>query len=122
VLLTVLLIAANSMAMMVRDRIGEVAVMRALGFEQGRVAALLFGEAALIGGIGSVVGALAALWYFSEGVTLGPLTGPLGHMEVRPETAIGAVGVALVVSLASAIGPVASAVRVPPAMAFRKVI
>jgi putative ABC transport system permease protein len=36
VLLTVLLIAANSMAMMVRDRITEVAVMRALGF--GRVA------------------------------------------------------------------------------------
>jgi hypothetical protein len=44
VLLTVLLIAANSMAMMVRDRITEVAVMRALGFTRVHVVALLLTE------------------------------------------------------------------------------
>ena len=49
IIITVLLIAANSMAMMVRDRVTEVAVMRALGFERFHVVALLLVEASLIG-------------------------------------------------------------------------
>src|SRR6202040_435821 len=55
VVLTVLLIAANSTAMMVRERISEVAVMRSLGFSRGAVSILLFGECALIGAIGGLV-------------------------------------------------------------------
>jgi len=39
----VLRIAANSMAMMVRDRVTEVAVMRALGFGRIHVVTLLLG-------------------------------------------------------------------------------
>ncbi len=122
VLLTVLLIAANSMAMMVRDRVGEVAVMRALGFTRAQVAALLMSEAALIGVTGAIIGALGALWYFRSGMTLGALTGALGYMEVRPESAMVAVAVAFTVSIASAIVPVINAARIPPAMAFRKVV
>jgi putative ABC transport system permease protein len=119
VLLTVLLIAANSMTMMVRDRTGEVAVMRALGFTPGHVAAMLLGEAVLIGVIGATVGALLALWAFGGGVTLGALTGALGYMKVQASTAIGAVAVAFIVSIASAIVPVISAARIPPAIAIR---
>src|SRR5215470_12808344 len=48
VLTTVLLIAANSMTMLVRDRVSEVAVMRALGFMRRHVAVLLLSEAVLI--------------------------------------------------------------------------
>jgi putative ABC transport system permease protein len=122
VLLTMLLIAANSMAMMVRDRVGEVAVMRALGFSQVHAAALLMCEAALIGVSGAMVGAGLALWYFGTGVTLGALTGALGFVTVRPETAIGAILVAFVVSILAALVPVIDAARIPPALAFRKVI
>ena len=122
VLLTMLLIAANSMAMMVRDRIGEVAVMRALGFTQAHAAALLLCEAAMIGVTGAVVGAAFALWYFGAGMTLGALTGALGYVTVRPETAIAAITAAFIVSLAAAIVPVINAARIPPALAFRKVV
>ena len=52
VVLTVLLIAANSTAMMVRERISEVAVMRSLGFSRGAISVLLFGECGLIGAVG----------------------------------------------------------------------
>jgi putative ABC transport system permease protein len=69
VLVTVLLIAANSMAMMVRDRITEVAVMRALGFRRIHVVALLLAEAALIGLSGAIIGAGAALWSFHGGAS-----------------------------------------------------
>ncbi len=122
ILLTVLLIAGNSMAMMVRDRTGEVAVMRALGFRQTHIAILLFSEAALIGLIGASIGAGAALWMFGKGVSLGAVTGMMGYMAVRPETAIAAIAVATIVSIASAVLPVMGAVRIPPALAFRKVI
>jgi len=122
VLLTVLLIAANSMAMMVRDRITEVAVMRALGFSRVHVVALLLTEAALIGLAGAVVGAGAALWLFHGGISLGALTGGLGYMAVAPDTAALAVLVALGVSILSALLPVAQAAHIAPAMAFRKVV
>src|SRR6516164_3074786 len=69
VLVTVLLIAANSMAMMVRDRIAEVAVMRAIGFGRIHVVTLLLAEAALIGLAGALVGAGTALWIFHRGVS-----------------------------------------------------
>jgi putative ABC transport system permease protein len=122
VVLTVLLIAANSMAMMVRDRIGEVAVMRALGFTQTHVALLLFTEAVLIGLAGACIGAALALWYFRGGVTLGEITGMMGYIEVRRETAVAAIASAVLVSFASAIAPVLRATRVVPAMAFRQVV
>jgi putative ABC transport system permease protein len=122
VLLTVLLIAANSMAMMVRDRIGEVAVMRALGFTRMHIAILLFSEAALIGLTGAAIGAALALAYFGRGVRLGDVTGMLGYMQVRPGTAAAALAAAFAVSIASAVVPVANAMRVVPAMAFRQVV
>lgn len=122
VLLTVLLIAGNSMAMMVRDRIGEVAVMRALGFTRSHVGILLFAEAGMIGIGGAAIGAVVAFYYFGHGVRLGEITGMLGYVQVRPETAIAAVVVALIVSIASAIIPVMQAMRVVPAMAFRQVV
>jgi len=87
VLVTVLLIAANSMAMMVRDRIGEVAVMRAVGFGRFHVVMLLRAEAGLIGLSGAVVGAGFALWIFHRGISLGTLTGGIGYMAVAPDTA-----------------------------------
>ena len=122
ILLTVLLIAGNSMAMMVRDRTGEVAVMRALGFRRMHVAILLLSEAALIGLVGASLGAALALWMFGKRVSLGAVTGMMGYVAVRPETAIAAVAVAAMVSIASAILPVMGAVRIEPALAFRKVI
>lgn len=122
VLITVLLVAGNSMAMMVRDRTGEVGVMRALGFTPPHVAILLIAEAAAIGLLGSAIGAATALWYFGRGVSLGALTGMLGYMEVRPDTAIGAVGVAVLISVLSAMVPIRGALRVPPSTAFRKVV
>ncbi len=122
VLVTVLLIAANSMAMMVRDRVTEVAVMRALGFHRVHVVALLLAEAALIGLTGAIVGAGVALWCFHGGISLGALTGGLGYMAVAPDTAAWAIVVALGVSILSAVLPVTQAAHIPPAMAFRKVV
>ena len=71
VLTTVLLIAAISMTMLVRDRINKVAAMRARGFTRRHVAVLLLSEAVPIAVAGVGLGATLALWYFGQGVTLG---------------------------------------------------
>jgi putative ABC transport system permease protein len=108
--------------MMVRDRTCEVAVMRALGFQQMHIVTLLMAEAAAIGLVGAAVGAAVALWKFGTGTSLGPITGMMGYMTVRPPTALAAIGVALLVSVASAAAPVIRAMGITPASAFRKVI
>ena len=122
VLLTVLLIAANSTVMMVREQISDVAVMRALGFSRGAVAFLLFGECAAIGLFGGIIGAGAALWMFSGGITLGAALGGNGALWVTPAQTVNALIAALAVSLVSGIVPIFEAVRLPPALAFRKVV
>ena len=122
VVLTVLLIAANSTAMMVRERISEVAVMRSLGFSRGIISVLLFGECGLIGALGGLIGAGLALWKFSDGVNLGAALGGNGALWVTPEQALNAILVAVGVSLVSGLVPIFEALRISPAMAFRKVI
>src|SRR5579885_467421 len=122
VILTVMLIAANSTAMMVRERISEVAVMRALGFSRALTGELLFAECAVVGIVGGTIGAGLAYWLFSGGVTLGPVLNGNGALYVMAAQAMFGFGAAIFVSLASALIPVAGALRIAPALAFRKVI
>ncbi len=122
VILTVWLIAANSAAIMVRDRIGEVAVMRALGFSPGQIANLLFGECALIGMAGGALGAGVALWLFAGGVSLGPALGGNGALFVMPAAAIQGLAAAVAVSLLSGAIPIIEAIRIAPALGFRQVV
>lgn len=59
---TVLLVAANTMAMSVRERVREVGILKTLGYTPGGVLSLLLGESVLIAEAGGVLGlALAAL-------------------------------------------------------------
>ena len=122
VLLTVLLIAANSTVMMVREQISDVAVMRALGFSRSAVAFLLFGECAAIGLLGGIIGALPALWMFSGGITLGAALGGNGALWVTPAQTLNALIAALSVSIVSGIVPILRQSELSPALAFRKVV
>jgi putative ABC transport system permease protein len=122
VIITMLLVAANSMAINVRERISEVAVIRALGFEPTHVATMLFGEAAAMGLVGGAAGAGLAWALFGRGFTMGAVVGGLGYMQVTPDLAFAALFAIVTVSLASAIVPVLQAVKVSPALAFRKVV
>ena len=121
VVLTVLLIAANSTAMMVRERAGEVAVMRTLGFGRPVVAMMLFGECAAIGLCGGVLGSGAALSIFGHGASI-TLAGGIGALWVTPASAAGALAVAFAVSLASGLAPILNVIRIPPAVAIGKII
>lgn len=57
---TILLIAANTMAMSVRERVREVGVLKTLGFTRGGILGLILGEAAMMSMIGGAIGLLLA--------------------------------------------------------------
>jgi putative ABC transport system permease protein len=122
VIVTVLLIAANSAAMTVRERTAEVAIMRALGFDREAVARLLFGECAAIGLIGGLIGSVCAWRLCSDGLTLGAVLNGNGALWVTGRQAFAALATAVAVSLASGLIPILGVVRIPPAAAFRRIV
>lgn len=64
IIFTILLVTANTMAMSVRERIREIAVLKALGFRRLRVLGLLMSEGVLITFVGGLIGCLGARFFF----------------------------------------------------------
>lgn len=60
IVVTVGLVAANTSAMSIRERRGEIAVMRSLGFPSGTILSTLLAESLLVGLIGGLFGCGAA--------------------------------------------------------------
>ncbi len=60
VVLTTLFVAGNTMAMSVRERTTEIAVMRTLGFPSGTIFLLVVGEGLLVALVGGGLGAVIA--------------------------------------------------------------
>jgi putative ABC transport system permease protein len=56
VIIIIMTVMANTMAMTVRERTGEYAVMKTLGFGGGHLAALIFGESLVIAATGTLLG------------------------------------------------------------------
>jgi len=57
---TILLVAGNTMAMSIRERVREVGMLKTLGFTPGMVLGLLLGESAVISMLGGGLGLLLA--------------------------------------------------------------
>ena len=60
VIFTIVLVAANTMAMSIRERIREIGILKALGFRKAHVLSLLIGESTLLGLSGALIGSLGA--------------------------------------------------------------
>jgi len=103
VLFTTLLVCANTMAMSIRERTREVAVLRTLGFTRGRILKLLLGESVAIALIGGVLGILlatgAVLFMAQPGIGL-PVS-----MKMTTNTALFVLLVAALVGVISGVIP-----------------
>jgi putative ABC transport system permease protein len=64
---TILLVTGNTMAMSIRERTREVAVLKTLGFTQRTILGLFIGEALAIAAIGGVLGTLIAILFLAGG-------------------------------------------------------
>ena len=118
VLLVGCLVVLVTMMGAVKERTGEIGIMRALGFRKGHVARVVLMEAALISAAAGVLGWLG-------GIGAGRLALPLfspgsqGHMTWDPLLAGGALLLAVVVGTASSLYPAWLAARLDPSTALR---
>ena len=112
VVLTIGLVAANTAAMSIRERRGEIAVMRSMGFSSRTILSLLLTESLAIGLIGGVPGcgsAYALLKIFSVAAMGGG--GPLGSIKMPATVLAETLIIAALLGLFSAILPAQSAAR-----------
>jgi len=103
VVFTMLLVCANTMAMSIRERTREVAVLRTLGFTRERIFKLLLSEALAIALIGGLLGIGFATLLISA--LSRPGIGVPVAMHMTSATAVVVLLVAAFVGLASAVIP-----------------
>ncbi len=60
VVFATLLVSANTMAMSIRERTREVALLKTLGFTRGTVLGLFMSEAVILAAVGGLLGAIGA--------------------------------------------------------------
>ena len=103
VVFTMLLVSANTMAMSIRERTREVAVLRTLGFTRERIFQLLLSEALAIALIGGLLG--VALATLIIGALSRPGIGMPVSMHMTSATALVVMLVAALVGVTSAVIP-----------------
>ena len=107
VFFTILILTGNTMAQSIRERIPELAILKTLGFSDGKVTALVLAEAVLLlllgGGLG--MGVAAGRHARAQRLHRRPLPSALR----RPETWLLAAGIAALVALCDR--PAAGAAR-----------
>ena len=118
VFFTMLLVAGNTMAQAVRERTGELAVLKTLGFTDGKVLGLVLAESLAVAALGGVLG-LAVGWVVVAGIA-SELGAFLPTVYARPQDL--AVGAALVglVGIAAGILPALQAMRLEVVQALRR--
>jgi putative ABC transport system permease protein len=121
VVFTIVLVAANTMAMSIRERVREIGVLKALGFKSSQVLSLLIGEAVFLSLTGAVLGSLGARFIFA-GIPMAQITsGFIQRFYVTPATLLLCVVIGLVVGLVSAGVPAWTASRRPVVDSLRRV-
>jgi len=118
VFFTLLLVTGNTMAIAVRERIGEMAVLKALGFGDRFLVLLVVGEALAISLLGGVVGLAACKLFTLRG---DPTHGMLPFFYLPPAAMASGLGLAAAVGAAAGILPAVSAMRLRVVDALRRV-
>jgi putative ABC transport system permease protein len=120
VVITTLFVAANTMAMSVRERTTEIAVMRTLGFSSRAIFLFVAGEALLMAVLGGLVGAGIA-WAVVQGDTLGISGGFIPVFGVSTANALVGVALSAAIGLGAGFIPAIMASRLKIVDALRRV-
>jgi putative ABC transport system permease protein len=119
VFFTLLLVTGNTMAISVRERTGELAVFKAIGYSDRKVLFFVLAESLAIAIIGGSLGLLAAIAMVPA--LSKALSGMLPAIVLLPHTLILGLLLALLVGLASGLLPGLGAMRLRVVNALRRV-
>jgi putative ABC transport system permease protein len=121
VIFTIMLVAANTMAMSIRERVREIGILKALGFRKLQILALLLGESLLLALGGALLGSCAAKFLYSRVPMAEVTSGMIQRFYVTPTTMIICAAIGLFVGIISAGVPAWQAARRRVVDALREV-
>ena len=122
IVVSILLITANTMAMAARERTSEVAVLRTLGFRKPQVVTMVIVESVIVGLLGALLGvglAAVVLPIANEALRSTPLF--IGELTVAPIVLSIALGVGLAIGLIAGAFPAGAAARLQIVDGLRRV-
>ncbi|MGH9150875.1 MAG: ABC transporter permease [Acidimicrobiales bacterium] len=114
----------NTFSIIVAQRTGEMALLRAVGASRRQVLASVLGESLLVGLVASALGLAGgvAMVHLLKALLAGfGVDLPSGGLVLKPATVVVSLLVGLVVTLVAAVAPAVRASRVPPLAALRDV-
>lgn len=117
IILSIVMVAANTMAMAIRERTGEIGLLKVLGFPVHRIFSLILSESLVLSALGGLVGvgaARATLHGFSTG-------GALPFFLIRADTILEALAIALGIGLVAGFFPALKAARISAQEALRTI-
>ena len=118
VFFTILLVTGNTMSQAVRERTGEMGVLKAIGFTNGQVLGMVLLESCLLAVLGGVLGLGLAWLMTSRGDPTGGLL-PLFFFPTR-DLLLG-LGLSLALGLVTGLFPALQAMRLRVADALRRI-
>ncbi len=118
VFFAILFVAANTMMMAVRERIGEIAVLKTLGFTDGKLAGMVIAESVAITLVGGALGLLLARGALSGG---NPLQSFFPGLAVTGGTFLLGLTLALALGLITGAIPAWQSARLSVAGALRRI-
>jgi putative ABC transport system permease protein len=115
-------VAGNSMAMSMRERTSEVAILKAIGFSRVLILAMVLTEAVLVAGFGGLIGSMGSKAFF-ELFDIAPYTaGFLPFFFIPWSVALQGLAVSLLIGLASGLYPALRAANLSVVDGLRRVI
>ena len=122
VIFTIILVAANTMAMAIRERGREIAILKALGFSKRLVLSLLLSESVMLAMGGALAGSLGAAAIFSV-INVQAVTGGMfPPVNVTGSTILICAAIGALVGLTASGFPAWRASQVSVAEALRRVV
>ena len=119
VIVIIMAVMANTMAMTARERIGEYAIMKTLGFGGWHIAGLIFGESLIISFIGCALGIAAT--YPAANAFGDAMSTYFPIFNVQRETIYMDIAATFIVGIVAAVFPAWRAVKVSIADGLRRI-
>jgi putative ABC transport system permease protein len=122
--LCIVFIAGNTASMAVRERAGEIAVLKAIGFRRGAIFGMLIAETVVLSSLAGAIGVGLCMLMLSamQSVAAGsPALGPLGGFIVTRSVIVQGLVLSLLIGVIAGFAPAWGAARKPVAQTLREV-